>query len=631
MSVQNIKQLFSERVKLSTKIIEEDEPVFVNENNDVNNKPTFLSLKESDVGITEYLTDCKGFDAVIKQRYSDFHVHEIDTDENIVYLTNTDIPKVKEKIINLDVIPAETWDKLDKVFNKQLESLVIDVTDYTKEKRKNIHQAIKSKYGLLLKSNTITADNKKNLVVSLGKDPKTSPWFLELGAYLHFVLFKQNLDTSQAINILAKYLKTKPSNLTYAGNKDKRAVTSQWVSMWHLDANRLKGLNNKLGNISVGNFKYTNSPLKLGNLKGNFFEIALRNVKENNDLIEKALNTIKENGFINYFGLQRFGNSIEIPTYEIGKALVKADFKTAVELILKPRNCKVTDDLKEARKIWWETRDAKKAYQTIKSKDKTIEGKLLLGLAKHGKNAYVNALDSIPRNIRLLYLHSFQSFLWNKVISKRINKFGQNVLEGDLVLIDNNQEINESSESNTDENVSASKTSVKFLLKDEIQKYQITDIVYPLPGYNVSYPNNIIKVWYEELLKEYELTSENFNQVVKKYAMSGAYRHIVKSIKNLTWNTCYYSEPEQDLILSDVDKLNNKLLTTSENSEGNFKAIILRFSLDSSTYATMALREILKIDTSNSHQASLNSYSNNKRILESTEDKTEKKIKFSED
>ena len=47
--------------------------------------------------------------------------------------------------------------------------------------------------------------------------------------------------------------------------------------------------------------------------------------------------------------------------------------------------------------------------------------------------AQVGALDEIRRQQRLLYCHAYQSYLWNKVVSRRIRTYGIKVLAGDLV------------------------------------------------------------------------------------------------------------------------------------------------------------------------------------------------------
>ena len=71
---------------------------------------------------------------------------------------------------------------------------------------------------------------------------------------------------------------------------------------------RLAALNPRLRGLQVGNFSFSRHPLHLGDLSGNLFDIVLRNVRGKPSDIAAAADALKASGFINYFGLQRFGN-----------------------------------------------------------------------------------------------------------------------------------------------------------------------------------------------------------------------------------------------------------------------------------------------------------------------------------
>lgn len=43
--------------------------------------------------------------------------------------------------------------------------------------------------------------------------------------------------------------------------------------------------------------------------------------------INAGLKSLETNGFINYFGLQRFGTNIAVPTHVVGKALLLGDWQ----------------------------------------------------------------------------------------------------------------------------------------------------------------------------------------------------------------------------------------------------------------------------------------------------------------
>lgn len=84
-------------------------------------------------------------------------------------------------------------------------------------------------------------------------------------------------------------------------------------------------------------YRFAANGLTLGDLKGNHFTIVLRDVKGANEgELEEALQSLKNNGYLNYFGMQRFGTS-SVLTHTIGCAIMKKKFEEASDLILNPR------------------------------------------------------------------------------------------------------------------------------------------------------------------------------------------------------------------------------------------------------------------------------------------------------
>lgn len=73
-----------------------------------------------------------------------------------------------------------------------------------------------------------------------------------------------------------------------------------------------------------------------------------------------------------------------------------------------------------------------------------------------------------------MYLHAYQSFIWNEATSKRVSSLGLKPCRGDLVMIESTGKVIKL----TDENLG---------------QYGIEDVVLPLPGYDVLYPDNSSK------------------------------------------------------------------------------------------------------------------------------------------
>lgn len=131
-----------------------------------------------------------------------------------------------------------------------------------------------------------------------------------------------------------------------------------------------------------------------------------------------------------------------------------------------------------------------------------------------------------------MYIHAYQSLIWNEMVSRRIAKFGLQVCEGDLVysnddehvaaeVIDDETAIIEeedaddaADESNQVPPDQQRSSEVKHVKKADIDSnsYTIFDVILPLPGHDVLYPANECAEWYKERLAQDDLSSEKLKQ-----------------------------------------------------------------------------------------------------------------------
>jgi tRNA pseudouridine13 synthase len=508
--------------------------------------------------------------------------------------------------------------------------------------------------------------------------PDKISWRDRGGEYLHFSLYKENKDTLEVTSFLAKQLKTNPKVFQFAGTKDRRAVTVQRISVYRVEAERLAGLNRTLRYSSVGDYEYHPRGLELGDLSGNEFVITLRDCRlegvsnehdaadvsaQLHSYLSTSLHQLRDQGFLNFYGLQRFG-TFATRTDVVGLKILKGDFQGACDSILEFSAAAIntaSDELgvlvghddrarAEGINLWRTTGRVNEALDKIPRKF-SAETSIIRHLGRHRQD-YLGALLGIQRNLRLMYVHAYQSLVWNLAVGFRWQLYGPKVVEGDLVLVHEHKEkqgdvaANSAPEQTVDadgEVIIAPAGDDRAFDKDDMFEraraltaeeaasgdYTIFDLVLPQPGFDVLYPANESGAWYKTFmasqagggLDPYDMRRKN-----KDFSLSGSYRKMLARIgENWEVGVHMYSEADGDkqFVQTDVDliekdeKAQGPTLHIAAEDAGNGitvsrptevegassgicpatekptkYAAVLKFQLGSSQYATMALREL---------------------------------------
>lgn len=118
---------------------------------------------------------------------------------------------------------------------------------------------------------------------------------------------KTGSNTQWVANQLAAFAGLKSNAVSYAGLKDRHAVTDQWFSVHLPGQPEPDWASLEEDEFSILSFRRHQRKLKTGALKGNRFRLTVRRVDGNKNDIDTRLNQLASGGFPNYFGPQRFG------------------------------------------------------------------------------------------------------------------------------------------------------------------------------------------------------------------------------------------------------------------------------------------------------------------------------------
>ncbi len=372
----------------------------------------------------------------------------------------------------------------------------------------------------------------------------------------------ENWETNHLVHMLSKRLHISRKRISFAGTKDKRAVSTQYFSFYKVTPEQIRAIS--LSDVLIEETFYSDTALRIGDLQGNCFQIVIRDIDSGIDLDQ--LNDCftpfqKIGGFPNFFGVQRFG-IIRPITHIVGRAIVDGDFEKAVMIYL----CKVFDkEDKESsivRKNLSDSGDVKKAFHEFPNRLQ-FEKAMLNHLIAHPDD-WKGALTQLPKNLITMFVYAYQSYLFNRMLSKRIDRALpiHQAVKGDIILPVRNGHIADEHIPVTGDNIDKVNTQLKR------RKAFVSGI---LLGSDTSFSSGEMGDIEQSVILEEGIDHRDF--IIPELPMASSYgtrRALFAPINNLSY----------DLV---GDTIHEKK-----------KAVTASFQLSKGCYATSFIREIMK-------------------------------------
>ena len=384
-------------------------------------------------------------------------------------------------------------------------------------------------------------------IVPEGEGPNVYVWIEKLG--------RTTLDVALDI---ARDLHISRKRMGFAGMKDKKALTRQWICIANMDSEEQFKQVENLDIYKTDFLKIVRGrkKLRMGQLKGNKFKILVRDlddIEKSADIANEVLKELESTGVPNYFGWQRFGKPRTI-THLVGEALVENNLEKAVGVYIGNPQDDESSDNQKARQAF----DDGNLEESLKlmGKGMRYEKMMIKELIRDSKRgeltdkSYMNALHALPKPLQRMFVHAYQSYLFNEAVSNRVEMGINKYVEGDIVI-------------DPEEHIVRDKNPEEF--QELIETFQASPTC-PLYGTKVPFAGGIVGEMEENILKKYNITKDDFE--VPKMPRLGSHG-LRRAMRFKVWDTS--AIPTED-------------------------GVLCEFSISKGSYATAVLREVMKKD-----------------------------------
>lgn len=389
----------------------------------------------------------------------------------------------------------------------------------------------------------------------------------DTGKYLIVELTKNNWDTNHLVRDISRKLGISQKRISFAGTKDKRAVTTQKISIYDMTKEAIDGFYMKDVELKV--IGRSNKAVELGDLYGNEFIITIRNIDHSVQDLEAIIADITKDindfgGVPNFFGIQRFG-AVRPITHLIGEQILKEDFENAALLYIAKSFPDEHEETKNARDHVWETRDFVEGLKIFPLRLR-YERAMMHHLVEHPGD-FAGSFGVLSKNISKMFVHAYQSYMFNKIICQRMKEELplSSAVSGDIVCFKNKEGLPDVKKLQMvdNENIDG---------MNNLVRRRRAFVTAPLVGYKSEFaagaPGRIEK----DIFESSYIPMENFKiKTVPELSSKGLRREIL-----------LHCEP---IFKVEADELN------PEKSK-----VTLTFALPKGSYATTVLREYMKVE-----------------------------------